>query len=158
MTTMTTSAPTSPTTGASAALGPMNEARAPAMRAATVGDAVVRASGSRAGRPPREPGRRGRMPNPRGGKGKLDVAKAVKEAKGGKIEFRAEKAGIVHAPVGKSSFPAEKLAENFNVLIDLVMKLKPATAKGVYLKSITVSSTMGPGVKIDTQEINARFR
>ncbi len=103
-------------------------------------------------------GPRGLMPNPKVGTVTMDVAKAVKEAKGGKIEFRAEKAGIVHAPVGKSSFPAEKLAENFNVLIDLVMKLKPATAKGVYLKSIAVSSTMGPGVKIDTQEINARFR
>ena len=103
-------------------------------------------------------GPRGLMPNPKVGTVTMDVAKAVKEAKGGKIEFRAEKAGIVHAPVGKSSFPAEKLAENFNVLIDLVMKLKPATAKGVYLKSVAVSSTMGPGVKIDTQEINARFR
>ncbi|MBX7114493.1 MAG: 50S ribosomal protein L1 [Myxococcaceae bacterium] len=103
-------------------------------------------------------GPRGLMPNPKVGTVTMDVAKAVKEAKGGKIEFRAEKAGIVHAPVGKSSFSAEKLAENFNVLIDLVMKLKPATAKGVYLKGVAVSSTMGPGVKIDTQEINARFR
>jgi large subunit ribosomal protein L1 len=103
-------------------------------------------------------GPRGLMPNPKVGTVTMDVARAVKEAKGGKIEFRAEKAGIVHAPVGKSSFAAEKLAENFTVLIDLVMKLKPATAKGVYLKGIAISSTMGPGVKIDTQEINARFR
>lgn len=103
-------------------------------------------------------GPRGLMPNPKVGTVTMDVAKAVKEAKGGKIEFRAEKAGIVHAPVGKASFPSEKLAENFNVLIDLVMKLKPATAKGVYLKGIAISSTMGPGLKLDTQEINARFR
>jgi large subunit ribosomal protein L1 len=88
----------------------------------------------------------------------MDLAKAVRDAKGGKIEFRAEKAGIVHAPIGKASFPADKLAENFNTLIDLVMKMKPATAKGVYLKGIAVSSTMGPGVKLDTTEINARHK
>ena len=69
------------------------------------------------------------------------------------MEFRAEKAGIVHAPVGKASFPAEKLAENFNTLMDLVMKLKPATAKGVYLKGVAISATMGPGIKLDVQEI-----
>ena len=103
-------------------------------------------------------GPRGLMPNPKVGTVTMDVAKAVKEAKGGKIEFRAEKAGIVHAPIGKASFPAEKLAENFAVLIDLVMKMKPATAKGVYLKGMTISSTMGPGIKLDTQEIAARFR
>ncbi len=103
-------------------------------------------------------GPRGLMPNPKVGTVTMDLARAIKEAKGGKIEFRAEKAGIVHAPVGKASFPAEKLAENFNVLIELVMKMKPATAKGVYLKGITVSSTMGPGIKIDTQEITARFK
>jgi len=101
---------------------------------------------------------RGLMPNPKVGTGTMDLARAIKEAKGGKIEFRAEKAGIVHAPVGKASFAPEKLAENFNVLIELIMKMKPATAKGVYLKGITVSSTMGPGVKIDTQEITARFK
>ncbi|MBX7097051.1 MAG: 50S ribosomal protein L1 [Myxococcaceae bacterium] len=103
-------------------------------------------------------GPRGLMPNPKVGTVTMDVAKAVKEAKGGKIEFRAEKAGIVHAPIGKASFAAEKLAENFGVLIDLVMKMKPATAKGVYLKGMTISSTMGPGIKLDTQEIAARFR
>jgi large subunit ribosomal protein L1 len=103
-------------------------------------------------------GPRGLMPNPKVGTVTNDLAKAIKEAKGGKIEFRAEKAGIVHAPVGKSSFTAEKLQENFNTLIELVMKMKPATAKGVYLKGITVSASMGPGVKIDTQEITARFK
>jgi large subunit ribosomal protein L1 len=103
-------------------------------------------------------GPRGLMPNPKVGTVTMDLARAVKEAKGGKIEFRAEKSGIVHAPVGKSSFPAEHLAANFTVLVDMVMKMKPATAKGVYLKGIAVSSTMGPGIKLDTQEINARFR
>jgi large subunit ribosomal protein L1 len=103
-------------------------------------------------------GPRGLMPNPKTGTVTMDLAKAIKDAKGGKIEFRAEKAGIVHAPIGKASFPAERLAENFNTLIDLVMKLKPATAKGVYLKGIAVSSTMGPGIKLDTTEINARHK
>jgi len=103
-------------------------------------------------------GPRGLMPNPKTGTVTMDLAKAVREAKGGKIEFRAEKAGIVHAPVGKSSYTAEKLAENFNTLIDLVMKMKPATAKGVYLKGIAISSTMGPGIKLDTTEINARHK
>jgi len=103
-------------------------------------------------------GPRGLMPNPKVGTVTMDVTKAVSEAKGGKIEFRAEKAGIVHAPVGKSSFPAEKLAENFNTLIELIMRMKPATSKGVYLRGIAISSTMGPGIKIDTQAIQARFR
>ena len=103
-------------------------------------------------------GPRGLMPNPKVGTVTMDLTRAIKEAKGGKIEFRAEKAGIVHAPVGKASFEAVKLAENFNVLIEMVMKMKPATAKGVYLKGIVVSATMGPGIKIDTQEITARFK
>lgn len=103
-------------------------------------------------------GPRGLMPNPKVGTVTMDLARAIKEAKGGKIEFRAEKAGIVHAPVGKASFPADKLQENFNTLIELIMKMKPATAKGVYLKGITISSTMGPGIKLDTQEINARHK
>jgi large subunit ribosomal protein L1 len=103
-------------------------------------------------------GHRGLMPNPKVGTVTADVGKAIREAKGGKVEFRAEKAGIVHAPVGKASFAPERLAENFNALIELVMKLKPATAKGVYLKGIAISSTMGPGIKLDTQAINARYR
>ncbi len=103
-------------------------------------------------------GPRGLMPNPKVGTVTADVSKAVREAKGGKVEFRAEKAGIVHAPVGKASFPAEKLTENFNALMELVMKLKPSTAKGVYLKSATISATMTPGIKLDVQEIGARYR
>ncbi len=103
-------------------------------------------------------GPRGLMPNPKVGTVTMDVAKAVRDAKGGKVEFRAEKAGIVHVKMGKSSFPAEKLEANFDTLVDLVMKLKPATAKGVYLKGIALSTTMGPGIKIDTQEILARYR
>ena len=103
-------------------------------------------------------GPRGLMPNPKVGTVTNDLARAIKEAKGGKIEFRAEKAGIVHAPVGKASFTAENLAANFNVLIEQIMKMKPATAKGVYLKGVTVSATMGPGIKLDTQEITARFK
>jgi len=103
-------------------------------------------------------GPRGLMPNPKVGTVTPDVARAVKESKGGKIEFRVEKAGIVHAPIGKASFTAEKLADNFNMLMELIMKMKPATAKGVYLKAITVSSTMGPGVKVDTAEIINRHK
>ena len=103
-------------------------------------------------------GPRGLMPNPKVGTVTVDLARAIREAKGGKIEFRAEKAGIVHAPVGKASFSPEHLMANFNVLMELVMKMKPATAKGAYRKGRTVSSTMGPGIKIDTQEIAARFK
>jgi large subunit ribosomal protein L1 len=103
-------------------------------------------------------GPRGLMPNPKVGTVTMDLARAIKEAKGGKIEFRAEKAGIVHAPVGKFSFPAEKLQENFMSLMEMVMKMKPATAKGVYLKGIAVSSTMGPGIKLDTSEISAKYK
>jgi len=103
-------------------------------------------------------GPRGLMPNPKVGTVTMDVKKAVADAKGGKVEFRAEKAGIVHVKMGKSSFAADKLEANFNTLVDLVMKLKPATAKGVYLKGIAVSTTMGPGIKLDTTEILARHR
>jgi large subunit ribosomal protein L1 len=103
-------------------------------------------------------GPRGLMPNPKVGTVTMDVRKAVADAKGGKVEFRAEKAGIVHVKMGKSSFAADKLEANFNTLVDLVMKLKPATAKGVYLKGIAVSTTMGPGIKLDTTEILARHR
>jgi large subunit ribosomal protein L1 len=103
-------------------------------------------------------GPRGLMPNPKVGTVTMDLRKAVSEAKGGKVEFRAEKAGIIHAPVGKASFSADKLEANFNALVDLVMKLKPSTAKGVYLQGIAVSTTMGPGLKLDTTEILARNR
>ncbi|MGA9520726.1 MAG: 50S ribosomal protein L1 [Myxococcaceae bacterium] len=103
-------------------------------------------------------GPRGLMPNPKTGTVTPDVTKAVRDAKGGKVEFRVEKAGIVHAPVGKASFSPEKLQENFNALVDLVMRLKPSTAKGVYLKGIAISTTMGPGIKVDTSEIANRVR
>ncbi|MFB1478676.1 50S ribosomal protein L1 [Corallococcus sp. RDP092CA] len=103
-------------------------------------------------------GPRGLMPNPKVGTVTMDVAKAIRDSKGGKVDFRAEKAGIVHAKMGKASFEADKLEANFNALVDLVMKLKPATAKGVYLKGVAISTTMGPGIKLDTQEILARHR
>jgi large subunit ribosomal protein L1 len=94
-------------------------------------------------------GPRGLMPNPKVGTVTMDVTKAVNEAKGGKIEFRVEKAGIVHAPIGKISFEAEKLVLNLRALVDAVQRAKPAAAKGTYMKAITISSTMGPGVKVD---------
>ena len=97
-------------------------------------------------------GPRGLMPNPKLGTVTMDVTKAVKELKAGKVEFRIDKAGIVHASVGKKSFAAEKIRENAQVLIDAIIKAKPQGAKGVYLRSITLSSTMGPGIKVDTQE------
>jgi len=94
-------------------------------------------------------GPRGLMPNPKVGTVTADVKKAVQEAKAGKIEFRVEKAGIVHAPVGKKSFEAQKIADNVRALLEALLKAKPSTAKGTYIKSITVSTTMGPGIKID---------
>jgi large subunit ribosomal protein L1 len=98
-------------------------------------------------------GPRGLMPNPKVGTVTADVKKAVQEAKAGKIEFRVEKAGIVHAPVGKKSFPAQNLADNVKALLEALLKAKPSTAKGVYVKSITLSTTMGPGLKIDPASI-----
>jgi len=94
-------------------------------------------------------GPRGLMPNPKVGTVTQDVTKAVKEAKAGKIEFRVEKAGIVHCPVGKKSFDAEKLADNVKALMDALMKAKPSTAKGSYVRSITLSTTMGPGIMVE---------
>jgi large subunit ribosomal protein L1 len=87
-----------------------------------------------------------------------DVAKAIREAKAGKIEFRVEKAGIVHAVVGKVSFDANKLADNFNAVMENIIRLKPASAKGSYLKNVTVSSTMGPGIKLDISALTAAFK
>jgi large subunit ribosomal protein L1 len=98
-------------------------------------------------------GPRGLMPNPKVGTVTMDVSKAVKEAKAGKIEFRVEKAGIVHAPVGKKSFDAPKLADNVRSLVGALIKAKPSTAKGTYLKSITISTTMGAGIKVDPTSI-----
>lgn len=94
-------------------------------------------------------GPRGLMPNPKTGTVTFDVDKAVKDVKAGKIEYRTDKAGIIHAPIGKVSFDVEKLADNFQTLVEVLVRAKPAAAKGTYLKSITVSSTMGPGVKIN---------
>ncbi|MBP9114297.1 MAG: 50S ribosomal protein L1 [Polyangiaceae bacterium] len=94
-------------------------------------------------------GPRGLMPNPKVGTVTFDVANAVKDAKGGKIEYRVEKAGIVHARIGKVSFQESALAENALALINALVRAKPSTAKGIYMRSISVSSTMGPGVKID---------
>ena len=95
-------------------------------------------------------GPKGLMPNPKTGTVTFDVTKAVNEIKAGKVEYRADKAGIVHAPVGKASFDADKLAENIQTLVDVIVKAKPATAKGVYLKSLHVTTTMGPSIKLDT--------
>lgn len=95
-------------------------------------------------------GPRGLMPNPKAGTVTPDVAKAVTEAKAGKIEYRLDKSNIIHCPIGKASFGAAKLEENFNALMEAVAKAKPAAAKGTYIKSCTVSSTMGPGVKVNT--------
>jgi large subunit ribosomal protein L1 len=96
-------------------------------------------------------GPRGLMPNPKTGTVTMEVGKAVTDSKGGKIDFKVDKAGIVHAGIGKVSFDAAKLAENATELMTTIMKLKPSSAKGTYLKSVTLSSTMSPGVAIDTK-------
>ncbi len=98
-------------------------------------------------------GPKGLMPNPKSGTVTQDVANAVKEVKAGKIDFRVEKAGIVHTSIGKMNFEAEKLAENARAFLNTIVKLKPASAKGQYIKSIYLSSTMGPGLKISKEEI-----
>jgi large subunit ribosomal protein L1 len=101
-------------------------------------------------------GPRGLMPNPKTGTVTTDIAKAVREIKAGKVEFRVDKTGIVHAPVGKTSFAEARLVENAHALVDSIVRAKPSAAKGRYLKSITLSSTMGPGVRIDTASVEAR--
>jgi large subunit ribosomal protein L1 len=101
-------------------------------------------------------GPRGLMPNPKTGTVTPNVAQAIKEIKAGKVEFRVDKTGIIHAPVGKTSFPTQNLVDNAHALVDSVVKAKPSAAKGKYLKSVTVSSTMGPGVAIDTAHIDER--
>jgi len=100
-------------------------------------------------------GPRGLMPNPRVGTVTMDVANAVQGAKGGSVEFRVEKAGIIHAGVGKASFTEQALAENIKALVDAVVKAKPAGAKGTYVKKVSISSTMGPGVKVDAASLSA---
>ena len=98
-------------------------------------------------------GPKGLMPNPKLGTVTMDVAAAVKAAKGGQIEYRVEKAGIIHSGIGKASFPQADLRANFDALVDAIVKAKPSGAKGKYLKKVAVSSTMGPGVKVDTAEV-----
>ncbi|MBE6016598.1 MAG: 50S ribosomal protein L1 [Lachnospiraceae bacterium] len=98
-------------------------------------------------------GPKGLMPNPKAGTVTMDVAKAVKELKAGKIEYRLDKANIVHCPIGKAAFTEDQLKENFKALLDAIVKAKPAAVKGTYLKSITLASTMGPGVKLNAQKI-----
>lgn len=99
-------------------------------------------------------GPRGLMPNPKTGTVTQDVAAAVKEVKGGKISFRVDKAGIIHASVGRVSFEPEKLVDNANELLSTLIKLKPSSAKGTYMKSVTIASTMSPGIKVDAKSIN----
>ena len=101
-------------------------------------------------------GPRGMMPNPKTGTVTFDIGKAVKEIKAGKVEFRVDKTAIVHAPVGKMSFPEDKLLENLRVLVDSVVKAKPSSSKGKYVRSVCLSSTMGPGVRIDPQSFGAK--
>lgn len=98
-------------------------------------------------------GPKGLMPNPKLGTVTMDVAAAVKAAKGGQVEYRVEKAGIIHSGIGKASFPAEDLRANFDALVDAVVRAKPSGAKGKYVKKVAISSSMGPGIKIDTTEV-----
>jgi large subunit ribosomal protein L1 len=103
-------------------------------------------------------GPRGLMPNPKLGTVTFDVGRAVREAKAGKVEFRVDKAGNVHAPIGKRSFSAEHLLANAMALIEAIVRAKPASAKGTYLRSLTVSTTMGPGIPIDAQRTVNLFK
>ncbi|MCI1944676.1 50S ribosomal protein L1 [Clostridium luticellarii] len=98
-------------------------------------------------------GPKGLMPNPKSGTVTFDVAKAIEEIKAGKVEYRVDKTSIIHVPIGKKSFEAQKLLENFHVLMEAVVKAKPAAAKGQYLKSVVISSTMGPGIKINSAKV-----
>ena len=103
-------------------------------------------------------GPRGLMPNPKVGTVTADVSRAVRESKAGKVEFRVEKAGIVHVPVGKASFEAKKLLDNVNAILETILRARPATAKGTYLKGVSMSTTMSPGVKIDAQGVANLFK
>jgi len=100
-------------------------------------------------------GPRGLMPSPKAGTVTMDVAKAVTEAKAGKIEYRLDKSNIIHCPIGKASFGTEKLLENFNALLDAIIKAKPAASKGQYIKSCAVASTMGPGVRVNPSKVGS---
>ena len=99
-------------------------------------------------------GPKGLMPNPKAGTVSMDVAKAVNDVKAGKIEYRLDKTNIIHCPIGKASFGAQKLQENYDVLMGAIVKAKPAAAKGQYIKSVAVASTMGPGIKLNASKIN----
>lgn len=103
-------------------------------------------------------GPRGLMPNPKSGTVSFDIGRVVKEIKAGKVEYRVEKAGIVHAPVGKASFEAKALVENISVVVDALVRARPSSSKGVYFKGLTLSSTMGPGVKVDHQTLLASLK
>ena len=103
-------------------------------------------------------GPRGLMPNPKVGTVTADVARAVREAKAGKVEFRVEKAGIVHVPVGKASFEARKLLENTNAILETILRARPATAKGTYLRGVSISTTVGPGIPLDAAAITAAHK
>ena len=100
-------------------------------------------------------GPKGLMPNPKAGTVTMDVTKAIEEIKAGKIEYRLDKANIIHVPVGKASFTEEQLTENFNALMDAIIKVKPAAVKGAYLKTVTLTSTMGPGVKVNPTKLTS---
>ncbi len=100
-------------------------------------------------------GPKGLMPNPKTGTVSFDVERAVKDIKAGKVEYRADKAGIIHVPIGKASFDQEKLMENYKTIADIIVKAKPAAAKGQYVRSVTISSTMGPGVKVNPLKVSA---
>lgn len=101
-------------------------------------------------------GPKGLMPNPRTGTVTFDVTKAIEEIKAGKVEYRADKAGIIHAPIGKVSFDNDKLEENFATVFETIQKAKPAAAKGTYMKSVTITTTMGPGIKIDPTSVKVK--
>ena len=103
-------------------------------------------------------GPRGMMPNPKSGTVSFDVGRMVKEIKAGKVEYRVDKAGIIHAPVGKVSFEGNALSENVSAVVDALVRAKPAASKGVYFKGLTISSTMGPGVKVDHQSLLAALK
>ncbi|MGI6728566.1 MAG: 50S ribosomal protein L1 [Anaerovoracaceae bacterium] len=101
-------------------------------------------------------GPKGLMPNPKSGTVTMDIDKAIKEIKAGKVEYRLDKANIIHSPIGKASFGQEKLYENFSVLLEAIIKAKPTVAKGQYLKNVTIASTMGPGIKINPMKISSK--
>ena len=100
-------------------------------------------------------GPKGLMPNPKAGTVTMDVTKAINDIKAGKIEYRLDRANIIHVPVGKASFTEEQLADNFQTLMDAIMKAKPSTVKGAYLKSVTLTTTMGPGVKLNVAKLTS---